>query len=1266
MPNIFNQVKNAKFLNSDGVSHLWAKIRERFDPKLDRVESLDNSIDIQDNYKIGVAISPKTGNIISVIDDSGEEGIYVPTPDAKDLYVITRLGTANAGASASYKLQQYICGEGEAQDIAGSSTIDIPDIYTVQSGSVENKSSHGEWGDAGTYIHLVLENTSGNSDIYINVDTLIDQFSSGSEQGDAIIIHVDEDKRITATITDGSISKAKLSAALQDELDQQDAWIDDHSDMVTEAYRHASAKGAAFASGLYKITTNSDGHVTKAVAVTKSDITGLGIPGSVPTKVSQLQNDSGFLATETDPTVPAWAKQPTKPTYTAQEVGAMSGDTFIPAKVSDLDNDAGYLTEHQDISGKADKSDIPTKVSELTNDSGYLTQETDPTVPAWAKSPTKPSYTAAEVGAPTIQEMNNAIANVNTMKMHICTAQEYDANGVPTIVTPDEQTLYLVPGGSGSNLFIEWAYVNNAWEKFGSADLDLSGYATKNELSAVATSGSYNDLSDTPVITDIIDDTAGNGDTDVVWSADKSHDEIDAVVTVSDTQPQHQGNKLWIEEDAEETYSIPTYAEMLAGLDLKLDQPAIDGIFGQVLKTNGNGTTYWGDSVDFSIVSKTFASVADMVADTSLHAGDNVATRGYYASGDGGGDNFVISATHTGTFYITLSNGLYANRLKEEKKIRANAIGIKSYTTKNAALADTSSMESNQEIAQATIDAGFGLYFDIGFYAFDDELSMTASTNITGYQRERTTLLFPNSIGLNFNRGIEYHYQTFNEFKIESLGNCINVISAVYNVIHCKFDRLYLISAEGECIVAPPNNNGARGSIDTCVWDCVFTRIHAESKVGAMFANIKGLGNWFYFILMLGDTKWAFRNCTGTFIRMDTGCNHPKVCFYYDHIEDYSSHLNLKEVHFEACEESFIYTEDNTLSTMALGVYAVDSGVTRPQMKNSDKPFMKVGRFLYLYHYGQYNMLPDESYFDMEALHGAIIHFQSWQSTNQGRAFKTNMGGSSGLKMYATAGNGALHYAYGGTSGLVEQKWNPNYYNEIPKFGIQAAEYFYGGRRRQKVTITYDQIPAKVGAGVRNIDMKNINRLSEYCDCVQFDLKDAEEGVYIRQLKLAEDEMFPGRVLTVINSATSTQNVAFEPGMGNGTHSMVSTTVSPMVTLLPGNTVVLYLGYENNLLRWYPIRRYELPDASSNTKGGVMIEDTPTEDSTKAITSGGAYAALALKQDALTFDTAPTQGSTNPVTSGGVYSAIAEQMDDIGISVVNGKLCVTYEEVSAS
>ena len=74
------------------------------------------------------------------------------------------------------------------------------------------------------------------------------------------------------------------------------------------AYDHANAKGNEYASGLYKITTNPEGHVTNAVAVGKADITALGIP-----EISD-----------------------------------------IPTNVSDLTNDAGYLTQHQDISGKVD------------------------------------------------------------------------------------------------------------------------------------------------------------------------------------------------------------------------------------------------------------------------------------------------------------------------------------------------------------------------------------------------------------------------------------------------------------------------------------------------------------------------------------------------------------------------------------------------------------------------------------------------------------------------------------------------------------------------------------------------------------------------------------------------------------------------------------------------------------------------------------------------------------------------------------------------
>lgn len=77
------------------------------------------------------------------------------------------------------------------------------------------------------------------------------------------------------------------------------------------------------------------------------------------------------LQTESDPTVPDWAKAAAKPTYTAREVGALPDTTKIPTKVSELENDKNYLTE-QSLEGYAKKTELPSKTSQLTNDSGFI------------------------------------------------------------------------------------------------------------------------------------------------------------------------------------------------------------------------------------------------------------------------------------------------------------------------------------------------------------------------------------------------------------------------------------------------------------------------------------------------------------------------------------------------------------------------------------------------------------------------------------------------------------------------------------------------------------------------------------------------------------------------------------------------------------------------------------------------------------------------------------------------------------------------------
>lgn len=68
-------------------------------------------------------------------------------------------------------------------------------------------------------------------------------------------------------------------------------------DKGNTAYTHAvTNKGSAFANGLYKITTNSEGHVTAATAVSKSDITALGIPSTNTTYGNATQSSAGLMS----------------------------------------------------------------------------------------------------------------------------------------------------------------------------------------------------------------------------------------------------------------------------------------------------------------------------------------------------------------------------------------------------------------------------------------------------------------------------------------------------------------------------------------------------------------------------------------------------------------------------------------------------------------------------------------------------------------------------------------------------------------------------------------------------------------------------------------------------------------------------------------------------------------------------------------------------------------------------------------------------------
>ena len=129
-------------------------------------------------------------------------------------YSITKDDEAQSGYAATYHLTKDGANVGSA--------INIPKDMVVKSGEVvENPDvSH-----SGTYLVLTLANATEDK-IYINVADLIEYVTSGSADTDMVVIHIDgTTHKVTATVTDKSITKAKLAQAVQDSLDKADSAI---------------------------------------------------------------------------------------------------------------------------------------------------------------------------------------------------------------------------------------------------------------------------------------------------------------------------------------------------------------------------------------------------------------------------------------------------------------------------------------------------------------------------------------------------------------------------------------------------------------------------------------------------------------------------------------------------------------------------------------------------------------------------------------------------------------------------------------------------------------------------------------------------------------------------------------------------------------------------------------------------------------------------------------------------------------------------------
>lgn len=484
-----------KFLDYNGVAKLWQKIKFELSKKgrVDKLAAANSSIAISGTEMeptIAISRSQDEGNALELKAD----GLYVP----QTIYPVYNI--KELASDDNYLTSYQLTKDGQTIGVP----INIPKGMEILNGFIDIKSEAGTWGQAGVYLHLVLANVP-KSDVYILVDSLINHISSGSKRKDAIQIAVFADGTVSASILRGSITKDKFSQEVQNSLESADSALQP-ADITTgteegtievagEDVPVAGLGSAAFASVEEFDEAGAAKHLADRLAnvATTGDYNDLSNKPMIPTNLSDFTNDVGYLTSfiETDPTVPSWAKEPTKPRYTANEVGALpdttkyvksfngqSGNVKYKAPVTSVNGQTGEVllsiplpqvqSDWNATSGMGEILNKPTKISDFDNDMGYLTSHQDISDKASIESP---KFTGVPL-APTAEfgTSNSQIATTAFVQTALSSAASGLLKRKVVINLPtediDTNTIYMIEKFS-DNSYNEFMYIDEEWKLVG-------------------------------------------------------------------------------------------------------------------------------------------------------------------------------------------------------------------------------------------------------------------------------------------------------------------------------------------------------------------------------------------------------------------------------------------------------------------------------------------------------------------------------------------------------------------------------------------------------------------------------------------------------------------------------------------------------------------------------------------------------------------------------------------------------------------------------
>lgn len=202
----------------------------------------------------------------------------------------------------------------------------------------------------------VLTNQGGNEPktVYIPAESLVDAYTSGSANDDMVVIAIDQDSnKITASLTDGKVTKAKLAQAVQNSLDLADIALQD-----------VTLNGVSIVSNKNAALTISPGSTNGTISVNNSDVA---VKGLLNIAYTGLASDATVKrdATNGKEISKLGQTDDTTDTNVQAVLEALAGkvNTIQGGMVTSIDGGAAYNNKGVEITLNADKPTGDVKVS---------------------------------------------------------------------------------------------------------------------------------------------------------------------------------------------------------------------------------------------------------------------------------------------------------------------------------------------------------------------------------------------------------------------------------------------------------------------------------------------------------------------------------------------------------------------------------------------------------------------------------------------------------------------------------------------------------------------------------------------------------------------------------------------------------------------------------------------------------------------------------------------------------------------------------------